>query len=78
MVAVTLVYHSGGVNGPGNWCDHGWYEFDWIPYYASITATMSIKPDAKNPTAEGRIMKSGYGINMKATARLSSDAPSQR
>ena len=70
------VYHSGGVNGPGNWCDHGWYEFDWIPYYASITATMSIKPDAKNPTAEGRIMKSGYGINMKATARLSSDAPS--
>lgn len=70
------VYHDGDENESGYYCDHGWYEFDWIPYYASITATMSIKPDAKNPTAEGRIMKSGYGINMKATARLSSDAPS--
>lgn len=67
------VYHS-RKNG-GRWCDHGWFEYDWIPYYASLTADMTIKPDAKNPTAEGRTMKSGYGINMRVNARVSSDAP---
>ena len=70
------VYHDGSEDESGYYCDHGWYEFDWIPYSASITASMSIKPDEKNPTAEGRVMKSGYGINVKATARVSSDAPS--
>lgn len=70
------VYHDGDEDESGYYCDHGWYEFDWIPYFVRITASMSIKPDAKNPTAEGRVMKSGYGINMNVTARVSSDAPS--
>lgn len=37
---------------------------------------MGIQPDDMNPTAEGRTMKSGYGINMKASADLTSNAPS--
>lgn len=70
------VYHDGGEDEDGYWCDHGWFEFDWIPYSASITADMGIQPDDMNPTAEGSIMKSGYGINMKASADLTSNAPS--
>lgn len=70
------VYHDGDDDDDGYWCDHGWFEYDWLPYYASLTADMTIKPDAKNPTAEGRSMKSGYGINMGVNARVSSDAPS--
>ena len=70
------VYHDGSEDESGYYCDHGWYEFDWIPYFASISASMSIKPDERNPTAEGCVMKSGYGINVKATARVSSDASS--
>ena len=31
---------------------------------------MSIKPDDKNPTAVGKTMKSGYGINEKVTASV--------
>lgn len=37
---------------------------------------MSIVPDAKNPTASGKTMKSGYGINQTTTARISTNQPS--
>lgn len=70
------VYHDGGEDEDGYWCDHGWFEFDWIPYSASMTADMGISQDDKNPTAEGRSMKSGYGIDMQVSARVSSNAPS--
>lgn len=70
------VYHDGGEDEDGYWCDHGWFEFDWIPYSASMTADMGISQDDKNPTAEGRSMKSGYGINMQVSASVSSNAPS--
>jgi hypothetical protein len=32
---------------------------------------MSITPDAKDPTASGKVLKSGYGINQTTTARVS-------
>lgn len=41
-------------------------------YTASLSATMEITPDEKNPTASGTTMKSGYGINEVVTARVSS------
>jgi hypothetical protein len=65
------VWHSDG-DGGGYWCDHGWWEFDFDRYSASLTASMSIKPDDHNPTASGRTMKSGYGINQTVTANVSS------
>lgn len=36
---------------------------------------MRITPDEKNPTASGSTLKSGYGINMTATADMRSGAP---
>ena len=39
-------------------------------------ATMRIIPDEKNPTAAGTVLKSGYGINMTASAQVVSGAPS--
>jgi hypothetical protein len=65
------VWHKTG-DDDGYWCDHGWWEFDFDRYSASLSASMSIKPDDHNPTASGRIMKSGYGINQTVTANVSS------
>ncbi len=62
------VWH--GDDEDGFWCDHGWWEFDLDRYYASLTSSMSIKCDDKNPTANGRVMKSGYGINQTATGSI--------
>jgi hypothetical protein len=70
------VWHSGDEDDDGYWCDHGWYEFDLDRYSASLTAAMSIQCDSKNPTASGRTMKSGYGINQTATGSISSNQSS--
>ena len=55
----------------GYWEDTGWWDFNWTSYSASLTASMSITPDAKDPTASGKVLKSGYGINQTTTARVS-------
>lgn len=64
------VWH--GDDEDGYWCDHGWWEFDLDRYSASLSSTMKITLDEKNPTASGRTMKSGYGINQVVTANVSS------
>ncbi len=69
------VWHSTGEDS-GYWCDHGWWEFDLDRYSATLTSSMSIKCDSKNPTASGRMMKSGYGINQTVTGSLSSNQSS--
>lgn len=68
------VWH--GTDEDGYWCDHGWWEFDWLSYYASISASMSTVPDTKAPTAYGKNMKSGYGINQTVTANVSTNQSS--
>ena len=60
----------------GSWCDHGWWEYAWKSYSASLSASLATEPDANNPTASGRTMKSGYGLDAEAYARVSSSAPS--
>lgn len=60
----------------GEWVDEGWLEFDWNAYSASLSASMSIVPDAKAPTASGRTLKSGYGINQTTTAQVSTNQSS--
>lgn len=71
------VWHSDG-DGGGYYCDHGWWEYAWIPYSASLTATFQTRPDAKSPTASGKQMKSGYGLNASVTAQVRSNAPSSQ
>jgi len=56
-----------------NWVDEGWWEFNLDRYFATLSADMSIKCDNKNPTANGRTMKSGYGINETVTASVSTN-----
>lgn len=60
----------------GKWKDKGWYDYAWDNYSATLSAAMRIIPDEKNPTAAGNVMKSGYGINMTASAKVVSGAPS--
>ncbi len=69
------VCHSTGENS-GYWVDEGWWEFDLDRYTASLTSSMSISCDSKNPTATGRVMKSGYGIIQAVTGSVSSSQSS--
>lgn len=69
------VWHSDG-DGGGYYCDHGWWEYEWISYSASLTATFKTQPDEKSPTASGTQMKSGYGLNASVSAQVRSTAPS--
>lgn len=72
------VWHSGDDDDDGYYCDHGWWEYQWIPYSASLTATFKTQPDEKSPTASGRQMKSGYGLNASVSAQVRSNAPSSQ
>lgn len=69
------VWHSRS-GGGGYWCDHGWWEFDYDRYSASLSAAMAIAPDEKNPTASGRVMKSGYGINQTVVTGVTTNQSS--
>ena len=60
----------------GYWCDEGWWEFTLDNYNASLTGSMNITPDEKAPTASGKRMKSGYGINEKVTTHVSTNQSS--
>lgn len=60
----------------GEWKDKGWYDYAWDSYSAALSVAMRIIPDEKNPTAAGTVLKSGYGINMTASAQVVSGAPS--
>lgn len=60
----------------GHWVDRGWWDFDYNSYSASLSASMSIIPDAKVPTASGKAMKSGYGVNQVTTVNISTNQSS--
>jgi len=70
------IHYADGTTG-GYWQDHGYWEdqgeweFYTNSYSVSMNANMRITCDEKNPTAVGRTMKSGYGINEKVTASIS-------
>ena len=59
--------------GLGRWEDHGWWEFDYNSYSASLTGSMKIKPDDKSPTATATTLKSGYGVQEQVTAKVTTD-----
>ncbi len=57
----------------GYWEDQGWWEFDYNEYSASLTGTMQVTPDSLSPTATATSLKSGYGIQEKIHARVTTD-----
>lgn len=57
----------------GWWEDHGWWEFDYNGYSASMTASMRITPDEKSPSATASTLKSGYGVQEKVTAKVTTN-----
>ena len=56
-----------------NWKDEGWWDYSSTQYYANLSATMNIRCDSKNPTAQGKTMKSGYGINESVSTRFTTN-----
>ena len=76
------VWHSSGEDEDGNedgwWEDKGWYEYAWLSYSASLSATLQTTPDEKSPTASGKTMKSGYGLDAFVSAQIRSSAPSSQ
>ena len=56
-----------------HWVDNGWWEFDYNGYSASLTASMRITPDEKSPTATASTLKSGYGVQEKVTAKVTTN-----
>jgi hypothetical protein len=70
------VWHRGGEDEDGWWEDEGWFEYAWLSYSASLTAKLNTTPDEKVPTASGKTMKSGYGLNADVSAQVRSSAPS--
>jgi len=59
----------------GKWADKGDWEYKWTDYQANLWASMQVSPDTKVPTAAGKVMKSGYGVNLNVKTTLSSNAP---
>lgn len=55
------------------WVDRGWWKFNLDQYQATLSSDMSIQCDSKNPTSDGRMMKSGYGINETVSASVSTN-----
>lgn len=71
------VWHDGDdEDDDGYWEDEGWWEFSWDTYYANLSASMHLSPDEKVPTAIGKTMASGYGINQIITANVSTNQSS--
>ena len=73
-------YYTNGINGywvdEGWWEDRGWYDFTRNHYSASLNASMNLSPDTQSPTASGKTMKSGYGVQNLTTATVNTAAPS--
>jgi hypothetical protein len=60
----------------GHWVDEGHWEYDYTNYSASLTGTLTLEPDEKAPTADGEIMRSGYGVNINVSTFPTTNAPS--
>ncbi|WP_326975349.1 hypothetical protein [Caproicibacter sp. BJN0012] len=63
-------------NEIGHWVDEGQWEFEYTGYSASLSGTMNLMPDDVVPTANGKTMKSGYGVKTEVSTILSTSAPS--
>jgi hypothetical protein len=60
----------------GNWVDEGDWKYSFTGYHATLSANMNLMPDDKSPTANGKQMRSGYGVKVNVASSLKSSAPS--
>lgn len=60
----------------GKWKDEGWWDYDFNRYTATLSSGISLLPDDKSPTANGKQMKSGYGIKVSVSGNVTGSAPS--
>jgi hypothetical protein len=60
----------------GKWVDEGSWKYTYTGYHASLSASMSLLPDDKVPSAQGKQMASGYGVKINVSANLNTTAPS--
>ncbi len=60
----------------GKWVDEGDWQYSFTSYHATLSASMNLLPDDKSPTANGKQMRSGYGIKVNVASSLKSSAPS--
>lgn len=55
----------------GHWVDDGWWDYKANMYRATLSANMDLEPGTKDPTAYGKTMRSGYGVNINVSTNLS-------
>ena len=60
----------------GCWKDEGKYAFQDNSFHASLSANMNLLPDDKDPTAQGKLMKSGYGVKINVPTGMSASVQS--
>lgn len=72
------VYYSDGEGG-GEWVDEGYWVWKWIPYSATINATMDTIPSehcmTQKKTRDVYEMKSAYGIETLVNSKITFNAP---
>lgn len=59
----------------GHWVDRGYWDYDYTAYSARLSGSMILMPDDLVPTADGKVMKSGYGVKAEVSTILSTSAP---
>ena len=57
---------NGSTMVPGN--------IDNTSYRTTLSASMNLKPDSKDPTAQNKVMRSGYGVDINVTADMNTSA----
>ncbi|HEX3018006.1 MAG TPA: hypothetical protein VHP31_09160 [Caproicibacter sp.] len=55
----------------GYWQDEGHWEYTSNSYYAFLSANMTLLPDDTDPTANGKQMRSGYGVKADLSTKAS-------
>lgn len=58
----------------GKWVNDGYWVYNKATYRASLTSSMDLEPDGKDPTAHGKHMRSGYGVDIKVSTGLSTSS----
>ena len=61
----------------GDWVeDGGYWDWDSTTYRATLSANMNLLPDDKVPTAQGKKMRSGYGVKINVISDVDSSSSS--
>ena len=59
----------------GAWVDEGKWSYNFTSYRATLSANMNLEPGPRTPSAQGKHMRSGYGVAITVNGDLSTNAP---